>query len=144
MWSLIYWKLTFGMCHFELTIFKILFFKTEATASLWLKDNLLNAWYSSLNPLYALVKSDSKCKKTWWLDEMKLGGVDCPQYLPIIGAVFEFPSYKVNESHLEYEMYYRRSSNSTKLICTIWRITMVDFLSLLLQPLLKSRSINTT
>ena len=135
------------MCHFKLNFFKIFLFKTEATASLWLKDNLLNAWYSSLNPFDAsnrFCMSDSKCKKTWWLDEMELGGVDCPQYLPIIGAVFEFPSYKVSESHLEYEMYYRRSSNSTKFICTIWRITMVDFLSFLLPPLLKPRSINTT
>ena len=58
---------------------------------------------------------------------MELGGVDCPQYLPIIGAVFEFPSYKVNESHLEYEMYYRRSlQDSAKLISTI--LSLVQFM----------------
>ena len=38
------------------------------------------------------------------LVEMKLGG-NCPQYTPIRGAVFEFPSYKVNESSkLELEL----------------------------------------
>ena len=32
------------------------------------------------------------------VDERKVGGCDCPQYSPIRGAVFELPSYKVNES----------------------------------------------
>ena len=37
----------------------------------------------------------SLVKETW------LGGIEVPQYSPIMGAVFESPSYKVNESKLE-------------------------------------------
>ena len=60
--------------------------------------SLLYGWYSSLKPASVADPSDRKCMNASLVEEMKLGGVDCPQYLPIIGAVFEFPSYKVNES----------------------------------------------
>ena len=39
--------------------------------------------------------------KTVLFEEMKVGGITSPQYFPIMGAVFECPSYKVKESKLE-------------------------------------------
>ncbi len=36
--------------------------------------------------------------KTSLLEEVRLGGIDWPQYLPIMGAACESPSYKANAS----------------------------------------------
>ena len=66
----------------------------------------LYGWYSSLKPGLVEDPSDRKCMKASLDEEMKLGGVVCPQYLPIIGAVFEFPSYKVKESQLKFTLFW--------------------------------------
>ena len=44
---------------------------------------------------------DWKCIKTLFVEETWAGGNEMPQYSPIIGAVFESPSYSVSESYLE-------------------------------------------
>ena len=76
-----------------------LVFKFGATVAFGLKHSLLWGWYSNLKPLSSMpYSSDWKCKKALLVDEMKVGGNDWPQYLPIRGAVFELPSYKVKES----------------------------------------------
>ena len=43
--------------------------------------------------------------KTSLLEEIRLGGVDWPQYIPIMGAACESPSYKVNESRLKFRLF---------------------------------------
>ena len=37
--------------------------------------------------------SVTKCMKASWLEKIRLGGMDWPQYWPILVAAFEPPSY---------------------------------------------------
>ena len=49
--------------------------------------------YSILNPVpeFGVLESDWKCIKTSLLDKTWLGGIESPQYLPIIDDVLEAP-----------------------------------------------------
>ena len=48
--------------------------------------------YSIWNPPYVLIQSDRKLIKTLLLEETWLGGIESPQYFPIIDDVLEPPS----------------------------------------------------
>ena len=39
------------------------------------------------------------------VEEMKVGGIELPLYSPILGAVFESPSYKDKVSKLKIELF---------------------------------------
>ena len=61
-------------------------------------------WYSSLKPERLNKNStDWKCMKAELPVVIKSGGFASPQYLPIIAAASESPSYKLKESKLEFE-----------------------------------------
>ena len=47
--------------------------------------------------------SDLKCMKISFLDEMKPGGTEEPQYFPMKVELSEGPSYIVNESYLQHK-----------------------------------------
>ena len=54
---------------------------------------LLVALYSNLNPVAVQTLSEWKWRKSWLLEEIRLGGRESPQYgFPNMGDVFEPPS----------------------------------------------------
>ena len=64
--------------------------------------HLLAALYCNLNPLDVTSSLDLKLKKSWLLEEIwRGGGGEKSQYPPIIGDVFEPPSYMYNLSTLK-------------------------------------------
>ena len=65
---------------------------------LYLPGNGSNPWYSSWKPALVELPSDSKCSKILLVEDTWLFGMLLPQYLPIIGAEFESPSYTIKVS----------------------------------------------
>ena len=54
--------------------------------------SIWNPPYAIAIPLYALLPSDRKLIKTSLLEEIWLGGIESPQYFPIMDDVLEAPS----------------------------------------------------
>ena len=69
--------------------------------------NLLYGSYFSSKPIFVPpYLSDWNHMKTSLVKEIDLGGKIGPQYSPILGAAFEFPSYKINWSLTAYFLLY--------------------------------------